>query len=418
MNLIKKANEKQYLQWVINQSNAESSKYVQDQIGLGFYEVKNSILHRIDWNQLNENSWVVVMNDYDLTLTREFLKHNITNIVFISTSPLMHEYYKRVYEQNKLLKYSLNSNFLNNLPWKKIVYLYNKTTTYINRNGKETNKKEWIFEGDSLMGINFDYIIANPPYGKSGTLGSKITRTVMDNVRFKKYINLLPSSGYAYNELYTNVSNYYGKVDGNSFKGALTDPCVVELVETKNTIPSFLDFEIEYVYDKRFEKFFREQQRREEVCLEHYCNVGNKDPRFANYTSADTFITTIFVTSDGVYKLREDSGENKWNLQNYQGAIPEVFISKRGDNQSLSLTRFPKDYKPHYAKWYYSAELNGRDYKSGLATKLFKALHTGTSRPYNICIPRVDWSHDWTDEEILRDYGYTEEEIRGILDEA
>ena len=42
-------------------------------------------------------------------------------------------------------------------------------------------------------------------------------------------------------------------------------------------------------------------------------------------------------------------------------------------------------------------------------------MNTSTARPYSIMIPNVDWTHSWTDEEILKDYGYTDEEIKEIL---
>ena len=51
----------------------------------------------------------------------------------------------------------------------------------------------------------------------------------------------------------------------------------------------------------------------------------------------------------------------------------------------------------------------------GLMHKLIKGLNK-TSGVVNLAIPRVDWSHPWTDEEILKEYGYTEEEIKEILE--
>lgn len=30
-------------------------------------------------------------------------------------------------------------------------------------------------------------------------------------------------------------------------------------------------------------------------------------------------------------------------------------------------------------------------------------------------LPKVDWTKSWTDEEILKDYGYTDQEISEIL---
>ena len=51
---------------------------------------------------------------------------------------------------------------------------------------------------------------------------------------------------------------------------------------------------------------------------------------------------------------------------------------------------------------------------SGLMHKLIKRMHK-SSGTIDTAIPRVDWSRPWTDEEILKEYGYTEEEIKEIL---
>jgi hypothetical protein len=43
-------------------------------------------------------------------------------------------------------------------------------------------------------------------------------------------------------------------------------------------------------------------------------------------------------------------------------------------------------------------------------------MNKTTGCPYDYIIPRVDWdAREWTDEEILRDYGYTGEEIEIVL---
>ena len=34
---------------------------------------------------------------------------------------------------------------------------------------------------------------------------------------------------------------------------------------------------------------------------------------------------------------------------------------------------------------------------------------------FEFIIPRVDWTREWTDEEILKYYGYSNEEIEEIL---
>ena len=42
-------------------------------------------------------------------------------------------------------------------------------------------------------------------------------------------------------------------------------------------------------------------------------------------------------------------------------------------------------------------------------------MNKPTACPFPYAIPNVDWSRPWTDEEILKDYGYSDEEIEEIL---
>ena len=65
--------------------------------------------------------------------------------------------------------------------------------------------------------------------------------------------------------------------------------------------------------------------------------------------------------------------------------------------------------KNNFTEFYY------RNGKNGLMHKLIKGLNK-SSGSIELAIPRVDWSHPWTDEEILKEYGYTEEEIKEILE--
>ena len=38
-------------------------------------------------------------------------------------------------------------------------------------------------------------------------------------------------------------------------------------------------------------------------------------------------------------------------------------------------------------------------------------------REHHMWFPKVDWTHPWTVEEILADYGYTEDEIKEVMED-
>ncbi len=48
--------------------------------------------------------------------------------------------------------------------------------------------------------MDFDYIISNPPYGKSGSLAAKVTKNIIDNLDYKEFVNLSPSSTFTAND--------------------------------------------------------------------------------------------------------------------------------------------------------------------------------------------------------------------------
>ena len=46
---------------------------------------------------------------------------------------------------------------------------------------------------------------------------------------------------------------------------------------------------------------------------------------------------------------------------------------------------------------------------------LLWGMNVGQASNPSLAIPKVDWTKEWTDEEILKDYGYTDEEIKELL---
>ena len=64
--------------------------------------------------------------------------------------------------------------------------------------------------------------------------------------------------------------------------------------------------------------------------------------------------------------------------------------------------------KQNFVKFIYSN--NGFKFIS----KIFTAVNCDGTVKQNM-FPKVDWIRSWTVEEILRDYGYTEEEIAEVM---
>ena len=254
----------------------------------------------------------------------------------------------------------------------------------------------------------FDYIIANPPYA----MGNDITKTVVENVEFGKYINLMPASKYKGRELYRYVESIE-KVEDH-FEGAEVGESltITTMSKSADIFSSFEELEMRK-FDERFKKFYE------------YNLLSNLSQKYIGliqgFTNEETIknfllkldINTDFLISDRVCAHGVDMSGNSYNWN----------VLRNIKNSDISYgTQGKGKWRAHYGVLYFNTEVertNFTDYwyrngTAGLCHKLIKGLHK-TGGTVDIAIPRVDWSHPWTDEEILKEYGYTEEEIKEIL---
>lgn len=376
--------------------------------GYGLYEVKQYIEPRIDFSRFNADSKVAVVNDLDFAIADVFVSHGIKNITLIETSKKHYETALRVWRNWRWRTELFNDAYLDNLPWKKIVYL-------------DVNKNKYKIEGD--IDMHYDIVIANFPYGKSGSLANKLTQVFFDTpgLTFDDFLTVCPTSTFGYsNKLFQHIKECYGKIEENAFaeSGADTHPCVCKLMTGTNNFDSYADFHIAYIIQPIWRKFFQEQlvrMKNNPAWLEHKYDINGATYEGANIET--DFITGICTNINGVHTLDLAPGEKLWNIKKSEPVLSRAFPLRPGCKEvDLTLTRFDApEKKTNFAQWWNGPELAGRDPKSGLASKIMYAYNYNAAGPYAICIPCVDWSHPWTDEEILRDYGYTDEEISILL---
>ena len=50
-------------------------------------------------------------------------------------------------------------------------------------------------------------------------------------------------------------------------------------------------------------------------------------------------------------------------------------------------------------------------------SKIFTSINCDSNIELTNVFPKVDWTREWTVEEILADYGYTEKEIKEVMDD-
>lgn len=310
---------------------------------------------------------------------------------------------------------------------------------YIKRAWKEEDLKGVdIKRIEECRGMKFDLIISNPPY----EMGNDITRRLIDEIEFDEFINLMPLSKYKKGSLYKYIitrcdhMNWWEQA-GNSYDStdALTSPIICLLQDKPNNLDYFT-FELNYIYDQRLKHYYQEQLGRVATFSQETCR-GNREDGYPVLNSHLDWICGIYTPAvlqkNGVTQLegnkisleafmRDPYANSRcryyvWNFLKPNMKVQDCFepVGLAG-TISQTITHFQSEIeKDNFLKWWHSAEFSGRYCKSGLSTILLRALNKPTSCPFDFILPRVDWTREWTDEEILRDYGYSSEEIEEIL---
>lgn len=328
------------------------------------------------------------------------------------------EYIPGIYDniyQSFLLIGQFDEQFVSQLSgYNKVYILYDSEEQKINYIDAVEKNLYYFYNTDEVLKMckKFDYIIANPPYA----MGNELTKTVVENVEFGKYINLMPASKYKGKKLYRyveSIDKVEDHFDDAEVGESLTITTMSKIVDK---FKSFEELEM-CKFDKRFKKFYEMNSKKKNNIKYCYlyrqgCKTEQEVREALNKINSDTdFFITRRTPDDGIH-MGEDAIDRKFNLiKNSSNLI--LGITKQGSNGYQTQGGFiffntPTE-KGNFAEFWY------RDGKNGLMNKLIKGLNKKCS-PIDIAIPRVDWSHPWTDEEILKEYGYTEEEIKEILE--
>jgi hypothetical protein len=425
-------------------------------VGKGLSVLVPDIGDILNFDEMPKDAWVAVVNDFDLAMTVELYKRDITNIVLISTiqankdipqttrDTLDFYFFKMLYDE-KFKSYLVNDQ----LPWKTILHIADdQDIPCLTSKGKVTWKKGMNFnfsKGDISMLENntFDAVITNMPFSIGNEIITAMCNCSTFHFKDGNFVSVLPISKYKKGDLYKrivpgSIRNNTRAREVSEFDGADTYPVICTLRKNPvNIAPDFKTFEQRYCVNREEnlgKKFFEEQDRRiaaEEngtrprAFVEQIYMVYEKD--LPKINSATTFSSSIWTPNIahgwGAQEIKEKDGSFKnndycdWNIRCVNKSYNEVFsmTSSNNINQTVTIMNTPEG-KRHLTNWIHSAEMSGKYRHCGLFTILLRWMNKTTGCKYDYILPRVDWdSKDWTDEEILRDYGYTEEEIKTVL---
>lgn len=253
-------------------------------------------------------------------------------------------------------------------------------------------------------------MLANPPYGNKGT---DITQAILDKVDFDEYLNLLPATNYRLSK--TNLQRHVDPVELEIVKDAFEDAAVLPVVghvhkeEINKMTP--LDFRIEMQTDPTTKKYFYENIRRNKTyagMLE--TQIFAKDPdqtfgkiiflpmRLASGMTAHADLASLCRGTQGLaYKVAMDEVKSQADVNK---ANPQcgTYVRFATEEEKRNLGEF----------------LFGDGFKLVLWLLNSMRVDVAHKAEHKFWLPRVDWKRKWTAEEILRDYGYSEDEIRDL----
>lgn len=264
----------------------------------------------------------------------------------------------------------------------------------------------------------FDIIISNPPYGK---IGCEITKNIIDNIEYKEFINLLPANDYIKRGKKMNLWQYAdinsmkvfcGRLD-NGFDDAAVTTHVARILKKPNLFISADEFEIENFIDPSLTKFFYENNKRKHDIIDNVRMSGyyETESLINNWSLEKSVVIAYRDICHGHMPFSKNCTSYKFNHKNMTvDEFIKITCTKDTNIKYSDITFKTESEKDNFVKFMYSED-GFRFY-----SKLWTAMNIdGGVRSLGII--KVDWTREWTVEEILKDYGYTDKEIKEVMDD-
>ena len=259
--------------------------------------------------------------------------------------------------------------------------------------------------------MKIDGIIANPPYG---AIGANIAYMIREKIDYECFVNLLPANDYKRNKT-KDLFNYQSEMeainDGFDDAAVTTHLCLVSKNKANNMT---LDaFERSQYIDRQLDKYFEENSKRKHYAIDKIVPAGYGASQIKNIIAWDCKKTFIIGLRDINHKhmpYSKNCVTYNWNV-NEELDFNYILNNCLNTNGWLLISdcQFNTEIeKQNFVRFIY------QNFK--FTSKVFTALNCDGGVK-SIAFPKVDWTRSWTVEEILKDYGYTEDEIKEVMED-
>ena len=261
-------------------------------------------------------------------------------------------------------------------------------------------------------GVMFTKIIANPPYGKSSSLSKKIVNTLLENKVAKEMVVLAPPKTFYgvldYSKGLKCVSSYLNKTI--VFKDAAVETLFLDHIvsEKQNKYKEPSDFLLDEKH-KVFRNAVIEYNKTHSNNVKLFGGNGVQKYEKSKYSDfEDSLLFEIAIYTPSPLNGVARGGES------YEHNVLKKPINwdKREKGKGPGLIYFinSSEYN-NFSNWWYSAK---KRREGGLINFMFDILFIlyggdPSLLKYVEVLPNLDWSHPWTDQEILKELGLPED---------
>ena len=288
--------------------------------------------------------------------------------------------------------------------------VYNIMKAVIENNIKEKLKAISLEE---IFSMKIDGIIANPPYG---AIGANIAYTIREKIDYECFVNLLPANDYKRNKT-KDLFNYQSEMepinDGFDDAAVTTHLCLVSKNKANNMT---LDaFERSQYIDPSLDKYFEENSKRTHYAIDN----ATYKPKLNTFKQIFDLRKCLFIgkryISDEHLPYTKEAAGYKVNIGRTITHDELIAMSAKSEQANgnvgdFILTQFNTELEQNNITDF----LYSRD-GSRFFAKVLVAMNADSYCPVKKFLPKVDWTRSWTVEEILADYGYTEDEIKEVM---